>query len=377
MRAARRAALCRARLAACCLLACAAWSQQGGSITTGGSSRRPIFLTGTVQLADGKALPGRAEIELVCQGRAQPQGKTDEKGGFNVQLGADRFRGASDASVSSTAIEAGFGGALAGQNQVDGMSVMTLVGCTLRAALPGYRSESIDLSRLRLGDGPNIGAIVLHKVAGIEGVTVSATSLSAPRNARNALERARQQGARGRPAEAEKELETATRLHPEYAEAWQELGIVLETQKRIPEARKAYLEAVASDGKFTPPHLSLARLSAAGGNWEETLERCAALLRLNPYGYPQAYYYTAVAQYNLGRDQEAMQSALEAVKLDTAHSVPLAEQLLGVLYSGKGDYKAAAGHFLNYIRHAPPHADLSATRALLAEAEARIKQSGP
>lgn len=362
---------------ACWLLASAAWSQQGGSITTGGSSRRPIFVTGDVRLADGRALPEKAEIELVCHGRAQPQGKTGEDGSFSVQLGADRFRGASDASVSSTAIEAGFGGALAGQTQVDGMSVMSLLGCTLRAALPGYRSESIDLSRLRLGDSPNVGTIVLHQTAGVEGASVSATGLSAPRNARNALDRARQQRAKGRLAEAEKELATATGLHPKYAEAWQELGGVLEAQRRLPEARKAYLEAVASDGRFTPPLLGLARLSATERDWQQTLERCAALLRLNPFEFPQGYYFRAVALYNLKRDDEALESALQAVKLDTSRQVPLAEQLLGVLYSGRGDYKAAVERFRNYIQYAPPNADLSAVRALLAEAESRIKQAGP
>ena len=374
--------MCRQRwvriaASACFLLACAAWAQQQGSITTGGSSQRPIFLNGSVQLADGQIPPDRAEIELVCQGRAQPQGKTDSSGKFNIQLGANRFQGASDASVSSQATAGGFGGVLSGQGQVDGMSVMSLLGCTLRAALPGYRSESIDLSRVRLGESPLVGAIILHRLSNTEGVTVSSTSLSAPREARNALERARQEIAKGRLVGAENEINSALLLHPKYAEAWQELGVVLEAQRRLPEARKAYLEAAACDDNFTPPLLSLARMSATDKNWQEALERCAMLLRLNPYDYPQGYFYQAVAHYNLENNDAAFESARQAVKLDTSHSVPLAEQLLGVLSSMRGDFKAAAEHFRSDIRYAPPNANLSGVRALLEEAENRIKQSSP
>jgi len=237
---------------ASCALGCSVWAQQRGSITTGGPSQRPIFLTGNVRLADGQLPPERPAIEVVCQGQAQPQGKADAKGNFNVQLGLNRFQGASDASVNSSAADTGFGGQLSGQTQVDGMSVMTLMGCSLRAALQGYRSESLDLSRVRLGESPVVGTIILHKLADVQGVTVSATGLNAPRNARNALERAREHLARGRPADAEKELATALKLHPKYAEAWHDLGSALEAQKRLPEARKAYLGAVASDGKFVP-----------------------------------------------------------------------------------------------------------------------------
>jgi tetratricopeptide (TPR) repeat protein len=163
-------------------------------------------------------------------------------------------------------LNTGFGGALSGQNQVDGMSVMSLMGCTLRAVLQGYRSESVDLGRVRLGDSPVTGTIILHRLAGVQGVSVSATGLSAPRNARNALEKARQHTANGQLADAEKEFNAAVRLHPKYAEAWQELGSVK--------------------------------------NWQDTLDRCAALLRLNPYEYPQAYYYQAAAHYNLENNGE-------------------------------------------------------------------------
>jgi tetratricopeptide (TPR) repeat protein len=352
-----------------------AWPQQGG-ITTGAGSQRPISVRGNVAVEGGLTPPGPIEIELVCQGQAQPQGKTDAKGSFLVDLGANRFQGASSASVGSSAAGSGFGGALSGQTQVDGMSVLSMMGCSLRAVLAGYRSDQADLSRLRVGEAANVGTIFLHKLGDAGGVTVSATSLSAPRDAQRAYAAGRNFLAKQRVADAQKEFAKAVEVYPQYAEAWQDLGAVLQSQNKPAEARKAYLGAITADPKFVRPYLSLARLSAVERNWKDVLEKTAALRQLSPDGYPQAFYYSAVAHYNLNNNESAFADAQQAVKLDTAHAVPLAEQLLGVLYSERGDHKSAAEQFRGYIQHVPPGTNVDAVKALLAEAEKRASESG-
>ncbi len=354
---------------ACSLLATAAWAQQQGNITTGGNSNRPIFVQGKVELDGGGALPRKVQIELVCQAQGQPQGTTDSEGNFNVQLGTNRFEGAGDASMGSAAAGSGFGGALRGQPQVDGASVQALAGCFLRAVLQGYRSDSADVGRVRLGDSLNVGTIFLHKVGEVQGTAVSATSLAAPKDAKKALDKAREQIAAQKLPDAEKQLRQAVRLYPKYAEAWHELGAVLQAQNNGAEARKAYAEALACDANFVKPYVNLARLSAVEKKWQDVLDQTGTLLRLNPYEYPQGHYYRAVAQYNLNNFNEAFGSAQQAVKLDTAHTVPLAEQLLGVLYSMRGDHQSAAQQFRNYMQHVPPGTNVSAVQAMLAEAE--------
>ncbi len=364
---------------ACCLIGSAALAQPGG-ITTGGSSQRPIIVRGRVALSDGGRLPEKVQIELLCNDQSQPQGRTDEEGNFSVELGARRFEGAGDASIGSAAAGAGFGGPLNDpakvRTQVDGASIISLLGCSLRASLKGYISEHADVSRVRLGEPANVGTIVLRKIPGDQGSTVSATSLAAPRNARQSLEKAREQIARNRLAEAEKELARALQIYPKYAEAWQELGAVLSTQNRRAEARKAFQEAIASDSRFPKPYLSLALLSATERNWKDALENSEALAKIAPNEYPQGYYYGAVAQYNLQNYEKAAASALRAVELDPGHTVPLAEQLLGVLYSMKGDYKAAAQYYRAYLEHVPPNTNVEAVKTRLAEAEAKAEQTG-
>jgi tetratricopeptide (TPR) repeat protein len=356
---------------ACLLISSFALAQAGG-ITTGGSSGRPIFVSGVVVMEGGGVPRVKVGIELLCQGQSQPQGKTDAKGAFQIQLGFNRYQSESDASSGSASPAPGFGGALKGQTQVDGMSILSLMGCSLRAVLEGYRSDMADLSRVHVGDTTNLGTIVLHPLVATKEFATSINSLAAPKNASLALDRAREHIAKQRVDIAEKELRKAIRLYPKYAEAWQELGNVLQSQKKNAEARKAYLESAASDPQYSKPHLSLARLSAIERNWQDALKNSEAFLKLEPSTSPQAYYYSAVAHYNLNHLDKAFDHAQKAVSLDADHLVPLAEQLLGVIYMDKGDDKSAVEHLRNYLSQVPSTTNVNAVKAMLAEAEKRL-----
>ncbi len=133
------------------------------------------------------------------------------------------------------------------------------------------------------------------------------------------------------------------------------------------------LRRVADPAKSS---LSLVRLAAIEQKWQEVLDRSDAVLKLNPTELPEAYYYRAVAHYNLEHLDLAFEDAQQAVKLDASHTVPLAEQLSGVLFSMRGDYKSAAEQFRNYLQHVPPATNVAAVKALLAEAESREATSG-
>jgi tetratricopeptide (TPR) repeat protein len=372
-----RAVICSAASA---LLAISAAAQSGG-MSTGGSSQRPIYVTGRVAVDDGLALPHKAKLELVCPPNAQAEGTTDSKGGFSVELGTNRFLAATDAGMSSPGAGTGFSGPFNTDNnrtQVDGMSIIALEGCFLRASLPGYLSDSYEMNRIRVGDvTTNVGTLFLHPIAKTVQTSVSATSLSAPKDVQKSLEKARDYVQQRQFAMAESELNNAVSIYPKYAEAWQELGGVLQAEKKNADARQAYLKAAASDSSFAQPYLSLALLAAQEKRWQEALAAAAALVKLNPKAYPQAYYYSAVAYYNLSNPDKALENARQAVELDTRHATPLAEELLGVLYYERGDYKAAAEQYRNCIEHMGDTAGVEAVKGLLAKAEDRASRGAP
>ncbi|MGH9675261.1 MAG: tetratricopeptide repeat protein, partial [Bryobacteraceae bacterium] len=206
---------------------------------------RPIFLSGKVVMDDGTAPPETVVIERVCNGMPRPEAYTDSKGRFSFQLGQNQHM-IPDASVSSQA-DMGFPdssgrrtGGMPGMGNSRPIRERDLIGCELRAALPGHRSESVNLSGRRVMDNPDVGTIILRRLGNVEGLTISATSLNAPKDARKAFEKGKEQSAKKKLDEAQKELEKAVSLYPKYAVAWYELGLVHERKSKVEDARSAY-----------------------------------------------------------------------------------------------------------------------------------------
>jgi tetratricopeptide (TPR) repeat protein len=251
-----------------------------------------------------------------------------------------------------------------------------LMGCELRAQLAGFRSDVVNLSGRRFMDNPDVGTIVLHRLGNVEGTTISATSLQAPKDARKAYDKGREAVRKKKWDEARKQLEKAVEMYPKYAVAWFELGMIRQQNNETEPARKAYAEALAADAKFVKPYLQLALLSAQEGKWQDVVDTTDRVLRLNPFDFPEAHYYNAIANFNVKNYEAAEKSAREVVKLDTQHRMPKANHLLGVLLANKRDYSGAAEHMKNYVQYAPNATDLDLVRKQLAEIE-RLSGGSP
>lgn len=329
----------------------------------------PIFLSGRVVTEDGVPPPERAVIERVCNGMVRREGYTDSKGYFSIQLGQS-FGIMQDASVGtfdmsgmptmrSTTSPGTFGSS----------SATALLGCELRASLPGYRSESVNLTGRRPLDHPDIGMIVLHPYGKVEGTIVSATSLQAPRDAKKALEKGRDYAKKSKWEQAQQELQKAVQVYPKYAEAWYELGVACQRQAHAEEARKAYAEAIAADSKFIRPYFQLAHMAALNNKWQEVADLTDKALALNAYEYPAAYFYNSVAYYNLHKLDLAEKSARRAKRMDSEHRIPRIDLLLSNILAERKDYDGAAGLLRDYLKFAPPSPDTEAAKTQLANIE--------
>jgi tetratricopeptide (TPR) repeat protein len=338
-------------------------------------TRRPIFLSGKVVMDDGTPPPDSVTIERVCNGNHRPEAYTDSKGRFSFQLGQNAGV-MQDASVSSASdpnfgSTGGFGtqGGVPGDPRGGGISERDLMGCEIRATLAGYRSETVSLSGRRMFDNPDVGTIILHRLANVEGTTISMTSLQAPKDAKKAYDKSKDLLKKNKLPEAQKELEKAVGIYPKYATAWYELGRIHQQEKRIEEARKAYSEALSADSKFVSPYVQLALLAAAESKWQEVADTTDRVLKLNPMDLPQAYFYNSVANYNLKKFDLAEKSAREAEKLDSQHQFPRVNHLLGVILAEKQDYAGAADQMRNYLKFAPNSQDAETVKKQLTELE--------
>jgi len=348
--------------------------------------QRPIFISGKVLLDDGSVPQDSVVIERICNGTPRPEGYTDSKGRFSFQLGQNNqvFADASVGNTSndpfSTSGQGGRGnqggfGSTGGRG--GGMSERDLMGCELRASLAGYRSDVIQLSGRRMMDNPDVGTIILHRLAGVEGFSTSMTTLQAPKDAKKAFDKSRELAKKKKWDEAQKELEKAVTVYPAYAVAWNMLGQLHAQANRPDDARKAFEQSIAADRKFTNPYLPLAQLAANEQKWQDVADITATLLKLNPVEFPNAYFFNAVANYNLQKFDEAEKSARESVKLDTQHRMPKAQHLLGMLLAMRDDYSGAVTHIKGYLEFAPQAPDADQVRKQLADIEKRLQASTP
>lgn len=336
-----------------------------------------MFITGKVVADDGQPPQDSATIEMVCNGRVRPLGYTDRKGRFSLPLDGGGQAGLADASVQSmdagipgSAGNGGFGRSSSMDGGgIGGVRERDLMGCEVRAALPGYQSDIVQLTGRRFMDNPDVGMIALHRLAQVKGMTFSMTSAMAPKDARKEYEKGFDLLKKKKADEADKHLSKAVELYPKYAEAWYELGIVREVQNRKPDAIQAYQQALTADASFIRPHLRMMSFAAQEAKWDELLKTSDSVLRLNPVHYAEAWYYNSVANLQLSKFDEAEKSAREALRIDTSHQIPKITYVLGVILAQKKDYRGALEYMRGYLRVVPAASDADRVKQQIAELE--------
>jgi tetratricopeptide (TPR) repeat protein len=330
----------------------------------------PMSLSGRVVLEDGTPVLEPIPIFRVCEGRPSiPQGFTDSKGRFRIDLG--RRSGA--IMDIQKAIPFAWGTSLDEPSPQGGGSAPNLEGCELRAEAPGFLAEGVDLSDRRPGQNPDVGTIVLRRREGVQGSIFSATTARASKDARKAFEKGHSRVQEQKYDEAIREYEKAVDAEPQFAVAWFELGLVHQIQGRIDEAEKAYRRAVAADPRFVRPYRQLAALSYHEQDWPALLETTDLLLELDPLSYPDAHYYDAVAHFYQNDMEGAERSAREATRLDSDRRIPRARYVLAAILIEKKDYTGAAELLREYVQIAEPGPELEGAKGMLAQLEERLE----
>jgi tetratricopeptide (TPR) repeat protein len=235
----------------------------------------------------------------------------------------------------------------------------------------------VDLSNQRFLDSGDVGTLVLHRIAGVEGRSISATTLAAPKDAVKAWEKGSQDLVKNKPVDAEKELTKAVEIYPKYANAWYDLGRARMAQKNNDGAREAFLKATEADDKLVGPYVELGQIASGEQKWEDTAKYLNRALELDPIDYPQLWFVDAVADYNTRQLDAAERSAREAIKADPQGKNPRASQLLGVILDQKGDVAGAVAAFREFLRLAPASPEADKTRQRIGELEASSNSKTP
>jgi tetratricopeptide (TPR) repeat protein len=338
--------------------------------------QRPVFVSGRVMVDGEDAPPERVAIERVCAGATYREGYTDSKGYFNLQLGANAgvF---GDASLDTPVMMGNPGlspmnGGGGSQNNNSNPMGNNLWSCELRASLGGYHSETVPLVSRRSMDNPDVGIIMLTRMIKVDGYTTSATIALAPKDVKKAYEKGLNFEKHAKPDEAQAEFLHAVEMYPKHAGAWFELGKVYEQRNHIDEARDSYQKAIAADANFVNPYERLYLLALHDNKWADAAEITAKVMHLNPYEFPAAYFYNALANVNLQNWDAAEKSAREAAKIRGTRAMPKSLFLLGLAQANKGDLPGSVETLHSYLQTDPVAADKERAQKLLGQVQQNL-----
>jgi len=314
---------------------------------------QPVFISGRVMVEGGAAPAEPVAIERVCNGTARREGYTDFKGQFEIQLGATpTFQDASEDGAQTSPGASRVSANSASRRPPD------LRGCEMRAALPGFQSTSV-MIRSREESRYDVGTIVIKRQGDAKGSTVSLTSMAAPKDAQQAFEKAERASSQKKFADAEKELQKAVKSYPQFAAAWSMMGDIHLNQGQLQQAREEYQKSIAADPQYLNPVFGSARIAVQEKNWQEAAQLTSQVVKLNGYAFPDAYFFNAASNYNIGQYDVAEDSARKFRSIDTEHHRPDVALLLSNILVRKKDYKGAAEQIRDYLAMAPndPGAD--------------------
>ena len=171
--------------------------------------------------------------------------------------------------------------------------------------------------------------------------TSTVTALKVPSKARGEYEKACNAAQKQNFNDAEQHARGAIGKFQDYPAAWVMLGVVLDQQDKMQEARDACSRAVKIDEKYLPAYLCQADFFARNREWEPLLNSANGALRLNAGGDGYAYYYRAQAYLHMHNFVEAERSALQAVEINANHDYLPLYFLLAQIYDARGATKPA------------------------------------
>lgn len=324
------------------------------------SSSLPPFISGKVVLDDGTAVTEPVAIETLCLGSRRTVAYTDNHGNFSFQFGDPAA--AADADVS----DGGTSMMTPQRNQQTG----NWRECELDAVLPGFTSQVIELaSRMSGMEDSDIGSLRLHRLAEVEGSSISVTSMLAPATAKKALAKARQEEQKKQWDKAEKSLERAVHIYPKYADAWFELGRVQVIKKDPMSAKQSFQQSISADPKFVNPYDGLAQMAFESRRWSEVVDTTNKLLALNPVNFPAAYFMNGVSNFYLHNLDAGEKIVRQGIKVDDQHRLPKLQYLLGMILIEKHNYSGAEDSLKQYLQLTKQPAEIAEAQKELSAIE--------
>jgi tetratricopeptide (TPR) repeat protein len=332
---------------------------------------RPIFLSGKVMTDDGSPLPSNVNIQSVCNGTQRTRAHAGPNGDFGFQWNGSPIGIFEDASEGGHGM--GMSSANSGSSGAGGsLSRMTdpLANCELQAQVSGYTSVRVSLIDRRGQETYDVGTITIHRMSGDEGRVVSALALRAPKDAKKNFDKGTELARANKTEDAATAFRKAVASYPQYADAWLGLGRAEKLLGSREEARTDFQKAIDLDDKLVGPWQEMGYMASDQMKWEEAARYLDHAVRLDPMDSPKAWYFSAMANFNLGRYEVAERNVRAELKLEPKN--PHGEYLLGLVLIARKDLQGGADALRNYIGLWPNGDDVESAKKQLSRVESQI-----
>jgi len=244
--------------------------------------------------------------------------------------------------------------------------------CRVSISLDGFQTVRMDVQ----GTG-HVVQVVLRRVGaegdGLPSGSVNVAMLKIPVAAHKAYAAGEAAMGLQQWATAANLFGDAVRIDPAHALAWDELGAAFEALGKTQDAKTAYEKALRADPAFGRPCVHLAGIALEERRPADAADFTARSIRASGAPSPRAWFYDAVANFALDRQEKAESSARRTIATDDAHLFPRAEFILGTILAKKGDSEGATAHLRNFLKAESQGAFADTARQRLSEMEAARK----
>jgi tetratricopeptide (TPR) repeat protein len=180
---------------------------------------------------------------------------------------------------------------------------------------------------------------------------VSAQDLNIPSKAKKEFNKAGDAMQQADWNEAKKHLEKAVAIYPQYASAYNNLGVVAMKQNDLPAAKAGFERAVELNDSSGSAYLNLGRLYLKDRNYDETARLMDKVLSLDGNS-PEALTILADCDVATGKYAEAI-AAVQHVHANPHERYAIAHLIAAAAFEKQNDARGAAAEYEQFLKEDP------------------------
>jgi tetratricopeptide (TPR) repeat protein len=247
-----------------------------------------------------------------------------------------------------------------------------------RLRISGLNVESTELSTFEINSLETVHYEYVHVTpkdngsnAGGSGGMVSAAELNIPDKARKEFDHGVESMQKSENDKALDHFEKATAIYPQYALAYNNIGVLHVKAGEMPQARQAFETAVSVDPKLAAAYLNLARMSLNDKNYKEADQFITRALTVEP-NRVEAMALAAQCKMMLG-DLDSAYAFAKKVHSQGDHKAFSAVHLVAAhVLEQRHEYEQAMAEYKLFLNESPD----SPTAPRVRDAIARLGEVG-